>query len=147
MNQQSNNLVTICRKVTFSCGHRYYRPELTDEQNREIYGSNYSEHGHGHNYVLKAYLEGPIDPETGMVLNLKDLDAILMQVTRPLDHHFLNYDVPHFADIVPTTENIAAFCYEEIASRLAWDHISLKRVRLLEGPDLWVDCEKGPDAN
>jgi 6-pyruvoyltetrahydropterin/6-carboxytetrahydropterin synthase len=133
--------VTICRKTTFSCGLRYVRPDLTESENRELYGSSYSEHGHGYNYVLKAYVEGPIDPKTGMVINLKDLDSVLAEVTEPLDHHFLNYDVPYFAEVVPTTENIAAYCYQEISRRLVWDHVKLKKVRILEGPDLWVDFE------
>jgi len=59
----------------------------------------------------------------------------------------LNYDVPYFTGVVPTTENIAAFCFTEIAKRITWDHIFLKKVRLLEGPDLWVDCEQGTDAS
>jgi len=138
--------VTICRKVTFSCGHRYYQPGLTEDENRKIYGNLYSRHGYGHNYVLEAYVEGRIDPETGMVINLRDLDSILLDVTTPLDHHHLNYDVSHFADVVPTTENIAAFCFSEIAKRLTGNHIRLKRVRLLEGRDLWVDCEMETDG-
>jgi len=138
--------VTICRKVTFSCAHRYHRTELTEAQNREIYGSSYTEHGHGHNYVLHAYVEGIIDPETGMVINLRDLDSILKDVIEPLDHHHLNLDVPYFAKVVPTTENIAAFCFSEIAKRLTLDHINLKKVRLVEGPDLWVDCEQESDG-
>jgi 6-pyruvoyltetrahydropterin/6-carboxytetrahydropterin synthase len=140
-----NKTVTICRKIVFSCGHRYYRADLTDEENRELYGSSYSEHGHGNNYVLKAYVEGRIDPETGMVMNLRDLDSVLKEVTRPLDHHFLNYDVPFFAEVVPTTENIAAYCFQEISRQLTWDHVKLKRVRIQEGQALWVDCDEGPE--
>ena len=147
MSVDRGDLVTVCRKVTFSCGHRYYRADFTDEENRRLYGSNYSEHGHGHNYVLEAYVEGEVDPETGMVINLRDLDSILLEVTSPLDHHYLNYDVPHFAEVVPTTENIASFCYTEIAKRLTWNHLRLKKVRLIEGGDLWVDCEQEPNVN
>jgi 6-pyruvoyltetrahydropterin/6-carboxytetrahydropterin synthase len=133
------NEVTICRKVSFSAGHRYFQPSLTAEQNREIYGNSYSEHGHGHNYVLEAYVEGPIDAETGMVINLKDLDSVLREVTSPLDHHHLNLDVPHFRRVVPTTENIAAYCFSEIEKRLE-SRFRLRKVRLYEGSDLWVDC-------
>jgi 6-pyruvoyltetrahydropterin/6-carboxytetrahydropterin synthase len=141
MKDNGANLVTICRKTTFSCGLRYARADLTESENRNLYGSSYSKHGHGYNYVLKAYVEGPIDPETGMVINLRDLDSILAEVTKPLDHHFLNYDVPYFAEVVPTTENIAVYCFREIAKHLIWDHVRLKKVRILEGPDLWVDFE------
>jgi 6-pyruvoyltetrahydropterin/6-carboxytetrahydropterin synthase len=133
------NVVTICRKVKFSSGHRYFQPDLTDEENREVYGTSYSEHGHGHNYVLEAYVEGPIDPKTGMVINLKDLDAVLKEVTSPLDHHHLNFDVAHFRQVVPTTENIAAYCFTEIDKRLE-RRFRLRKVRLYEGSDLWADC-------
>ena len=141
MQQTQPNLVTICRKVIFSCAHRCYRPDLSESANRELYGSTYSEHGHGHNYELKAYVEGRIDPETGMVINLRDLDSVLKEVVEPLDHHHLNFDVPYFEETVPTTENIAAYCFAEIALRLSGQPIQLKMVRLVEGPDLWVDCE------
>jgi len=146
MNEDRADTVTICRKVTFSCAHRCYRPELTESQNREIYGSDYTEHGSGHNYVLHAFVEGRIDPDTGMVINLRDLDSILKEVVGPLDHHHLNHDVPYFAEMVPTTENIAAFCYSEIDKRLTLGNIHLKKVRLVEGADLWVDCERESDA-
>jgi len=147
MSEGRTNLVTICRKITFSCGHRSFQPKFTEAQNREIYGSDYSEHGHGHNFVLKAYVEGQISPDTGMVINLRDLDSILLEVTEPLDHHHLNHDVPYFTEIVPTAENIASFCYSEIAKRLPSEHIRLKKVRLLQGPDLWVDCEEESDVS
>ena len=141
MKGNAAKLVTICRKTTFSCGLRYFRPDLTEAENRKLYGSRYSEHGHGYNYVLKAYVEGPVNSETGMVINLRDLDSVLVEVTKPLDHHFLNDDVPYFAEVVPTTENIAVYCYREISKRLTWEQVRLKKVRILEGPDLWVDFE------
>ena len=133
--------VTICRKISFSSGHRNYHPDLSEEQNRELYGSSYSEHGHGHNYVLEAHVEGELDTKTGMVMNLRDLDTILNNVTAPLDHHFLNYDVPYFREVVPTTENLAAFCFQEIEKQLAGEGFTLRRIRLFEGTDFWVDFE------
>jgi 6-pyruvoyltetrahydropterin/6-carboxytetrahydropterin synthase len=141
MQQAQPNLVTICRKVIFSCGHRCYRPDLSESENQRLYGSAYSEHGHGHNYELKAYVEGWIEPETGMVINLRDLDSVLKEVIEPLDHHHLNFDVPYFEETVPTSENIAAYCFAEIALRLKDLPVKLKKVRLVESPALWVDCE------
>lgn len=133
--------VTICRKISFSSAHRYWRPDLTEEENRAIYGSKYSPHGHGHNFVLEASLEGVMDPETGMVVNLKDLDADLKAITDPLDHHHLNLDVPFFAETVPTTENIAAYCFAELQKCYPGGDIHVRKVRLYEGSDLWVDIE------
>lgn len=133
--------MTVCRKISFSSGHRYFNPRWSEEKNRSVYGNAYSEHGHGHNYVLEAYLDGPIDPDTGMVINLKEVDTILKEVVEPLDHHFLNTDVDHFQHNVPTTENVAAYCFEEVRKRFR-DRVRLRRVRLYEGQDLWVDCEE-----
>jgi 6-pyruvoyltetrahydropterin/6-carboxytetrahydropterin synthase len=132
--------VTICRRVSFSSGHRYFNPDWSDSENRRVYGSQYSEHGHGHNYVLEAYFEGPVDPLTGMVVNLKDVDVLLRKVTDPLDHHFLNTDIPDFRTMVPTTENLAAYCFDHIQAETGTGKLRLRRVRLIEGSDLWVDC-------
>jgi 6-pyruvoyltetrahydropterin/6-carboxytetrahydropterin synthase len=139
MHAQEAGMVTLCRKVSFSCAHRYYQPGLSESENRRIYGSLYSEHGHGHNYILEAHVEGPIDWDTGMVINLKELDSVLKEITSPMDHHHLNFDLPYFQKTVPTTENIAVYCFEEIDKRLA-PPVRLRKVRLQEGTDLWVEC-------
>lgn len=136
--------VTLCRRISFSCGHRYFNPELSEAENRRIYGSQFSEHGHGHNFVLEAYFDGPVNAVTGMVVNLKDIDLLLRRVTDPLDHHFLNTDVPHFRTVVPTTEQIATYCFDRIRAEIGEGEVRLRRVRLLEGTDLWVDCEEEP---
>lgn len=139
MPELSDRPVVLCRKVSFSSGHRYFNPQWSEAQNRQIYGSQYSQHGHGHNFVLEAYLEGEIDPETGMVINLKDVDALLREVVEPMDHRFLNRDVPFFQSHVPTTENIARYCFEQLQQSLAQRPARLVKVRLREGENLWVD--------
>jgi 6-pyruvoyltetrahydropterin/6-carboxytetrahydropterin synthase len=139
MPELSDHPVVLCRKVSFSSGHRYFNPDWSEAENRQIYGSQYSQHGHGHNFVLEAYLEGGIDPETGMVINLKDVDALLREVVEPMDHRFLNRDVPFFQSHVPTTENIARYCFERLQESLAQRPARLVKVRLREGENLWVD--------
>lgn len=135
--------VRLARKITFSSAHRYYHPRLSEEENLAIYGSQYSPHGHGHNFILEVHVDGPVDPQTGLVINLKDLDAILKKVTSPLDHHHLNYDVPYFQEHVPTTENIARYCFEAVSRELEGSPVHLHKVRLYEGEDLWVDYGQG----
>ncbi|GAB4126889.1 MAG: hypothetical protein Kow001_22450 [Acidobacteriota bacterium] len=134
--------VTVCRRISFSSGHRCFNPAWTEEENRRAFGSHYSEDGRGHNFMLEAYFEGPIDPVTGMVVNLKDIDRLLKRVTEPLDHHFLNTDVAEFRGVVPTAERIAVYCFERIREAMGEGRIRLRRVRLFEGFDLWVDCEE-----
>ncbi|HEX4924124.1 MAG TPA: 6-carboxytetrahydropterin synthase [Bdellovibrionales bacterium] len=130
----------LARKVTFSSAHRYFNPAFSEDENKRIFGMCYTPYGHGHNYVLEAYFEGPVDPQTGMVINLRDVDLILKDVLKPLDHHHLNFDVPEFKSAVPTTENIAKYCFDRIAEKLVGTPVRLSQVRLFEGDDLWVDC-------
>ncbi len=138
--------VTICRRISFSSGHRYFNPQFTEAENRRLYGSSYSPSGDGHNFVLEALLEGKVDPQTGMIINLKQVDSVLKEVTAPLDHHFLNTDVPDFAKVVPTAENIALYCLKELRRRFDSADARIVKVRLYEGPDFWVECEADRDA-
>jgi 6-pyruvoyltetrahydropterin/6-carboxytetrahydropterin synthase len=135
--------VTVCRKISFSCGHRYFNPGWTAEKNAEVYGSDYTTAGYGHNFILEAFLEGLVDPVTGMVVNLKEVDAWLRAVTEPLDHHFLNNDVAWFQERVPTAENVAVYCFDRLAEQLEKadrPDLRLMKIRLYEGRDFWVDC-------
>src|SRR5262244_671012 len=96
----------ITRKVEFSASHVCRNPQLSDEQNRELYGLAANPHGHGHNYVVEVSLRGEPDPITGMVLDLKELKEILNRLlVAPYDHRFLNYEVPFFFNDAATTEN------------------------------------------
>jgi 6-pyruvoyltetrahydropterin/6-carboxytetrahydropterin synthase len=81
---------------------------------------------------------GEIDSQTGMVINLVEVDRILKEVTGPMDHHHLNLDLEAFREVVPTTENVAKYCFLEIKKKLPTD-ITLARVRLYENENLWAD--------
>jgi 6-pyruvoyltetrahydropterin/6-carboxytetrahydropterin synthase len=131
----------VARRRLFSSAHFYSQAQFNREQNLEHFGRCYTPYGHGHNYVVEAFIEGPIDPRTRLVMNLADLDEILIKVTDPLDHQHLNFDHPEFRDKVPTTENIALFLKREIARELLASHpgLFLNRLRLFETDDLWVE--------
>lgn len=130
----------ITRKVEFSSSHMCRRPELSEEENRRIYGLAANPHGHGHNYVLEVSLEGDPDPVTGMVLDLKELKDILTRhVVDVYDHRFLNYEVPPFDKVVPTTENIARDIWQRLAPHLSAGRGRLRTLRIYETPDLYVD--------
>lgn len=132
--------MVITRKIEFSASHLCRNPELSAEENQRIYGMSANEHGHGHNYVVEVSLEGEPDPVTGMVLDLKELKEILnREVVTPYDHRFLNYEVPPFDRMVPTTENIARDIWQRIAPRLCNQKHRLHSVRVYETPDLFVD--------
>jgi 6-pyruvoyltetrahydropterin/6-carboxytetrahydropterin synthase len=131
---------SLARRIHFSSAHLYARPEWSPEKNREVFGSCFSEKGHGHNYILEVHISGPLDPETGMIINLRDLDILLKKVTDPLDHHHLNYDLEYFKDRVPTTEVVAQYLWQELSGDLkAFAGLKIDKVVLYEGDDLWVE--------
>lgn len=129
----------ITRRAEFSASHVCFQPLLTAEQNRALYGAAANPSGHGHNYVLEVTLEGDPNPDTGMVFDLKRLKEIIQkQVVEPMDHRFLNHEVPPFDKIVPTAENVAAEIWRRLAPH--FDHDArLSNVRLYETEDLYVD--------
>ena len=126
------------RRTHFSCGHRYFNPQLSEQKNQEIFGACYSPHGHGHNYVLEAYFTGPVDTQTGMIINLVDVDRLLEAISQQLDHSFLNKDVEYFKHHIPTTENLAIYTYEQLKPTLP-KGVALLRVRLYECEDIWAE--------
>ena len=130
----------VTRKVEFSASHICRAPGLSDEENRLRFGAAANPHGHGHNYVLEVSLEGRPDPVTGMVLDLKELKEIMnREVVDLYDHRFLNYEVPPFDRVVPTTENIACDIWRRLEPHLSREGRRLHSVRVYETPDLYVD--------
>jgi 6-pyruvoyltetrahydropterin/6-carboxytetrahydropterin synthase len=130
----------ITRRAEFSSSHVCAQPALSVEQNRALYGAASNPNGHGHNYVLEVTLEGDPDPLTGMVFDLKALKEIIHQtVVEPMDHRFLNYEVPPFDRIVPTAENLAAEIWNRLEPHFAGNRARLHNVRLFETEDLYVD--------
>jgi len=130
----------ITRRAEFSASHVCSQSALTTDQNRELYGAAANPNGHGHNYVLEVTLEGDPDPLTGMIFDLKTLkDVIQKNVVEPMDHRFLNYEVPPFDKIVPTAENVAAELWKRLEPRLTGERARLKNIRLYETEDLYVD--------
>jgi 6-pyruvoyltetrahydropterin/6-carboxytetrahydropterin synthase len=130
----------ITRRIEFSASHVCRSTQLSDEENRRMFGNAANPHGHGHNYVVEVSLEGRPDPVTGMVLDLKELKEILTrEIVEPYDHRFLNYEVPPFDREVPTTENIARDIWRRLEGRLTGGNKKLHAVRVYETPDLYVD--------
>lgn len=132
--------VTISKKFEFSASHRYWIDDWSAEKNDEVFGLCTSPYGHGHNYELHVTVSGPVDPVTGMIINLSTLKAIAGKIVEQFDHKFLNLDTPYFKDRVPTTENIALILFELLDERLKKEAgITLERIRLYERGDLYVD--------
>lgn len=134
----------ITRKAEFSASHVCRRPGLSDAENAALYGEAARPNGHGHNYVLEVTLEGEPDPVTGMVLDLKQLKAIIQQrVLDCYDHRFLNYEVAAFQDTVPTVENIAVDIWNRLEPCFGGGNGRLYSVRVYETADLYVEYRGG----
>ena len=132
--------VYITRRSNFCASHRYHNPAWSDKRNREIFGPCNNPYGHGHNYEIEVTVKGEIDPETGMVINLTEIDGILQQeIISTLDHRYINKEVPEFDATIPTTENLALFIWKKLNAALAKQNARLHRVRLFETPDLYVE--------
>jgi 6-pyruvoyltetrahydropterin/6-carboxytetrahydropterin synthase len=133
----------ITRKAEFSASHLCRLPALSEEENARLFGAAAHPNGHGHNYILEVTVEGDPDPTTGMIIDLKCLKDILEEeIVTPMDHRFLNYEVPPFDHVVPTAENVASEIFRRLEARLTAVQASIFRVRLWETPDLYVDVEK-----
>jgi 6-pyruvoyltetrahydropterin/6-carboxytetrahydropterin synthase len=131
----------LTRKAEFSASHVCANSGWSAEKNHAVYGANANPNGHGHNYILEVTIEGEPDPVTGMVFDLRELKAILNEeVVEPMDHRFLNREVPPFDRVVPTTENVAIEIWRRLAARIGRDGVKLHNVRLYETGDLFVDC-------
>jgi 6-pyruvoyltetrahydropterin/6-carboxytetrahydropterin synthase len=134
-------VVRLTRSVDFSSSLHYARAGLSPEENRRRFGPE--ARPHGHNYRLEVTVRGEPDPVTGMVIDLKELKAILeREVMARFDHRDLNADTPHFEKDPPTPENFARVLYELLRGALPPG--MLDRVRLRQGPDLWVDVTEEP---
>ena len=132
----------LTRKVEFSASHCCHNPELSEADNRALYGEEANPCGHGHNFVLEVMLEGEPDPVTGMVIDLKLVKAVLeREVVEPMDHRHLNHEVPPFDRITPTPENIALEIWRRLEPCFASAPARLKLVRLYETDDLYVEYE------
>ncbi|MCH8274118.1 MAG: 6-carboxytetrahydropterin synthase [Armatimonadetes bacterium] len=128
----------LTRRTTFSSGHRYWLEDRTPEENRRLFGRWASPYNHGHDYALEATVEGPVNPQTGMVINIKDVDAILHnRIVEKFNLKSINDEVPEFKTLPPSLENLASFIWNKLSD---WPgDIQLSRVCLYETPALFTD--------
>jgi len=123
---------TVTVKVFFEAAHRLHNPQQSDEWNRHVFGKCNNPHGHGHNYVIEAVVTGEVNAESGYLIDMKDLKAILNRtVVDHVDHRHLNLEVEWLAAINPTAENLARVFFGRIAPELP-DGIELVAITIQE---------------
>ncbi len=114
-------VASLTRRLSFAAAHRYRRPDWDDAKNAAIFGACAHPSFHGHTYVCDITVQGPIDPDTGMIVDLGLLDRILdSEVRARFDHRNINVDVPEFGDggLIPTGENLARFIFDRVQQAL-----------------------------
>jgi 6-pyruvoyltetrahydropterin/6-carboxytetrahydropterin synthase len=122
--------LSLTRRYRFAASHRLHSGEFSDEENLRLYGKCSNPYGHGHNYVVEVTIAGPVDPATGMIANLGELDPFVeREVIDAFDHRYLNEEIPAFSEQVPTTENV---CREIFRRLKPFPAARLERVRIEE---------------
>jgi 6-pyruvoyltetrahydropterin/6-carboxytetrahydropterin synthase len=120
----------LTRRYWFSASHRLHCDAITEEENRRLYGKCNNPHGHGHNYALEVTVSGRIDPQTGMVCNLADLDCFVNEnILERFGHENLN-TLKEFQGVVPTTENLCIEIYGRLEA--GFHEARLEKVRMEE---------------
>ena len=135
---------SLTRRVVFAAAHRYRRPDWSDAENVDVFGACAHPNFHGHTYVCDVTVAGPVDEETGFIVDLGFLDQVLQREVRDrFDHRNINLDVPEFADgkLIPTGENLARFIADRLQSALSRTTARVVRVQLAEDTTLSATYE------
>jgi len=135
-------MVRLTRCYEFSAAHRLYGPDLSDEENRRLFGKCSNPNGHGHNYVVEVTVGGTIDAHTGTIVDLPAFDRTVdALVITPFDHKNLNVECAEFAELNPSVENIARVIFERLDPVLKGPE--LINVRVWETAKTYADFGRG----
>ncbi len=131
-------MVSMTYAFEFSAAHRLYCPDLSEEENRAVFGRCTNPNGHGHNYVVEVTLGGDPDAKTGTIIDLGKCESIVNEtVIDRFDHNHLNEDCPEFKTQNPTVENITRVIHEKLKD--AFSPVRLVRVRVYETPKTYAE--------
>jgi 6-pyruvoyltetrahydropterin/6-carboxytetrahydropterin synthase len=131
--------VLVGRRESFNAAHQLFDPDLSDDENRRLFGK--CANLHGHNYVLEVVVAGEVDQATGYVFDLKALSKVVAtQVIRDVDHSNLNTDVPWLKGLVPTSENLAQAIWDRLCPELPAG--LLRSVRVWETDKNWAEVSE-----
>lgn len=133
-------MVYITRRERFNAAHKLFREEWSDEQNKEIFGKCSNPNWHGHNYELFVTVKGEINPETGFVIDLKELKSIItLYVTSELDHKNINLDVSFMKGKMASTEVLAVTIFDRLKTYVEEQGAQLHAIKLCETENNFVE--------
>lgn len=131
--------VRVTTDLEFSAAHRVFNPEWTDERNHQVFGGCANPNWHGHNYKLRVTVEGELDPDTGFVIDFRDLNSLVDSVViKDLDHKNINLDVPWMEGVISSAENMVIAIWNRISGVLP-DGVELKKLTLWENSRSYVE--------
>ncbi len=133
--------VSLSKIYTFSAAHRLHIPQKDETFNRQIYDKCNNPNGHGHDYFLEVTVHGAVDPETGMILPLTQLDHAVHQVIDPLEHRHLDREIPYFKTHRSTGEEIIRYLWQELEKYLGK---MLFKIKLWETNNNYFELERKP---
>lgn len=132
-------MIYITRKEHFNAAHKLFNPGWSEEQNEAVFGKCANKNWHGHNYELFVTVKGEINPDTGFVVNLKELSTLIRRdVTDVLDHKNLNLDVAGMP-VMPSTENVAIFIWNILQEKIKKMGAALHCIKLYETDSNYVE--------
>jgi 6-pyruvoyltetrahydropterin/6-carboxytetrahydropterin synthase len=133
-------MIYITRRERFNAAHRLFKQEYSDDKNLEVFGKCSNPNWHGHNYTLFVTVKGDVNPDTGFLVNLKDLSAIIDQrVIEKLDHRNINLEVDFMAGKLASTENLAIGIWNELSYSISEMGASLHSIKLYETENNFVE--------
>lgn len=136
-------MLYLSRKLSFSAMHSYRIEHWTEEQNEAIFGPCANKNGHGHDYTLEVMVKGKLDSQSGIVVNITDIDKVAKSfVKEKLNGKFLNKENDFFKDNIPTTENLVSYIWDSLDGRL--ENCQLHKIRLRESNYLYSEKENSP---
>jgi 6-pyruvoyltetrahydropterin/6-carboxytetrahydropterin synthase len=124
-------MISVTRRYHFPASHRLHSPQLSEAENTRLYGKCNNPFGHGHDYTLEVTVSGELDAATGLFMPLARLDGFVNEkILRLFAYRNINVDVPQFANVVPTTENVLrvigdlvrqdwAECFEDLKAHVS----------------------------
>lgn len=133
-------MLYLTRRETFNAGHRLFKQEWSDEENEKFYGKCSNPQWHGHNYVLYVTVKGPLNPETGFLINLKSLSKIIKEhIIDKIDHMNINTQVNFMKDKLASTENLAIEIWNVLDPHIRLSGIELHCIKIVETENNYVE--------
>ena len=131
--------VKVTTELEFSAAHRLFNPDWTEERNQEVFGGCANPNWHGHNYEFQVTVEGPVEQETGFVIDFRDLKSLVdSRVIQDLDHKNLDLDVPWMTGLISSAENLVVAIWSRLADGLP-EGVKLTKLTLWETPRSYVE--------